>query len=181
MAKTKKPTAKRMPSQPTGQSRLLWIGLGAAFVLFIVIAFILSRQNTIPFELTGGEEKPLIVLRNTKTVFYEFTYTGEAPAKLERLIPRIQVYSDQVLVADVEDVFVRVGEQVYELEEGYFPEGEQLELQPGDVFELGVVYLGQELGWNRIYGFRLQYSAEGVSVDGELELTDNDNYYIFVE
>jgi hypothetical protein len=42
-----------------------------------------------------------------------------------------------------------------------------------------VAYLGQELGWNRIYGFRIQYSVKGRSVDGQLRLSDD--YYVFVE
>ena len=177
--KTKKPSVTRKTAPAQSQSRLLWLGVGLALVLFVVVAFFVSRNNTIPFELTSGEVDPLVLLRNEETVMYEFTYSGNKPAELERLIPRIQLYSDQVLVADVQDVFVVAGGQRVDLEDGYFPEGKQVLLQPGDVFELGVVYLGQELGWNRIYGFRLQYSVEGQSVDGELELSDD--YYIFVE
>ena len=166
-------------NQPHGSSRLLWLGLGAAVVLFAVVAFLVSRGRSIPFEMTGGEEKPLALLRNDTTVFYEFTYSGAEPAVLERIKPRIQLYQDQVLVADVTAVFIRLADREIELADGYLPEAEVLTLQPGDTFELGVVYLGQELGWNRIYGFRLQYSTEGQSIDGELELKDD--YYIFVE
>lgn len=176
---TKRLSSTEKSSMGQGQSRLLWIGLGAAIVLFIVVAFLVSQNTSIPFEMTGGEEKPLVFLRDEKTVIYEFTYSGAQPAVLERIKPRIQLYQDQVLVADVESVFVRVAGNDIQLSDGYFPEGEQLTLQPGETFELGVVYLGQELGWNRIYGFRLQYSTEGKSIDGELELKDD--YYIFVE
>ena len=160
-------------------SRLIWYGAGAAVLLFVVIAFFVYRASTIPFELTGGDTNPLVLLRNETTVTYEFTYTGNSPASLERMIPRIQLFQGQVLVADVQHVWVEVdGEQVV-MEEGYFPEGVVLELQPGETFQIGVAYLGQELGWNRIYGFRIQYSLNGRSVDGELRLTDD--YYVFVE
>jgi len=177
MAKSKFNT----PNKKAGNSpaRLIWYGAGAAVVLFVVIAFFVARASAIPFELTGGETNPLVLLRNETVVNYEFTYTGSSPGTLERLIPRIQLYQGQVLVADVQEIWVEIdGEQVV-LEEGYFPEGVSLELQPGETFQIGVSYLGQELGWNRIYGFRIQYSINGRSVDGELRLTDD--YYVFVE
>ncbi len=174
-----KPATKKRQSQASGQSRLLWLGVGAAVLLFIVIAFFVSRDSTIPFEMTGGQVNPLILLRNEKKVYYEFTYTGDQPAVLNRMIPRIQVYRDQVLVADVQSVHIRVGDTEFELVDGNFPVDEPFVVQPGDTFELGVVYLGQELGWNRIYGFRLQYTTEGQAIDGELELKDD--YFIFVE
>jgi hypothetical protein len=148
-------------------------------ILFVVIAYLVARASAIPFELTGGEENPLILLRNETAVSYEFTYTGRSPGVLERLIPRIQLYQDQVLVADVQRVFVEVDGELVELEEGYFPEGVSLALQSGETFHVEVVYLGQELGWNRIYGFRIQYSIDGRSIDDELTLRDD--YYIFVE
>lgn len=174
-------TRFRSPQQKSGQnqSRLLWYGAGAAVVLFVVIAFFVARATRLPFELTGGETNPLVLLRNETTVNYEFTYTGSSPAALERVVPRIQLYNDQVLVADVQRVYVLVDGQQVELEEGYFPPDVSLLLQPGDTFNIDVVYLGQELGWNRIYGFRIQYSVDGRSVDGELTLKDN--YYVFVE
>ncbi len=161
------------------QSRLLWYGAGAAVILFVVIAFFVARANRMPFELTGGQNNPMVLLRNEATVNYEFTYIGRSPAALERVVPRIQLYSDQVLVADVQRVYIMVDGQQVELEEGYFPPDVSLLLQPGDTFAIDVVYLGQELGWNRIYGFRIQYSVDGRTVDGELTLRDD--YYIFVE
>lgn len=175
-----KPTF-RNSSKPgnRSQSRLLWYGAGAALLLFIVIAVLVSQASSLPFKLTGGETNPLVLLRNEATVSYEFTYEGASPAVLERLIPRIQLYRDQVLVADVQRVYlVRNGEAV-ELDDGYAPEGVTIEIQPGEVFGVDVVYLGQELGWNRIYGFRIQYTVDGRAVDGELTLRDD--YYVFVE
>ena len=174
-------TTFRSPQKKTdqNQSRLLWYGAGAAVILFVVIAFFVARAGRLPFELTGGDTNPMVLLRNEGTVTYEFTYTGRSPASLERVIPRIQLYSDQVLVADVQRVYILVDGQQVELDEGYFPPDVFLLLQPGDTFEIDIVYLGQELGWNRIYGFRIQYSVDGRSVDGELTLRDD--YYVFVE
>lgn len=160
-------------------SRLLWYGAGAAMVLFVVIAYIVNRVTAIPFQLTGGDDNPLVLLRNETAVPYEFTYTGSSPASLERLIPRIQLYRDQVVVADVQRVYVEVDGEMVEMVDGYIPEGVTLDLQPGQTFNVEVVYLGQELGWNRIYGFRIQYSVDGRSIDDELTLRDD--YYIFVE
>jgi hypothetical protein len=175
-----KPTFRNNARQTNrSQSRLLWYGAGAALVLFVVIAFLVSSAGSLPFKLTGGETNPLVLLRNEATVSYEFTYEGASPATLQRLIPRIQLYRDQVLVADVQRVYlVRNGETI-ELEDGYAPEGTAIEIQPGEVFGVQVVYLGQELGWNRIYGFRIQYTVNGRAVDGELTLRDD--YYVFVE
>ncbi|HUF38658.1 MAG TPA: hypothetical protein VMN57_09055 [Anaerolineales bacterium] len=177
MAKSKLTnTRKSTAGQPT---RLLWYGAAAAVVLFIVIAFFVARATAVPFELTGGSKNPTIFLRNESTVNYELTYTGSGPAVLERVLPRIQLFTGQVLVADVQRVLIQVDGQELVLEEGYFPEGVELLLQPGEAFDIGVVFLAQELGWNRIYGFRIVYSIDGRSVDSELTLEED--YYIFVE
>ena len=119
------------------------------------------------------------LLDGETTVYYDFAYTGSAPVVLERIIPRIQVYSDQVPVADVTGGLVVTESGEIELEEGYLPVGESLTLQPGDTFQAGFTYLGKEIGWNKILGFRLQYSLEGRLNDVELELTEK--YYVFVE
>lgn len=177
MAKPRFQSTKRKTND--SQSRLLWYGAGAALVVFVVVAFLVARASAIPFELTGGETNPLILLRNEETVSYEFTYTGRSPGALERLIPRIQLYRDQVIVADVQRVYIEVDGELVQLEEGYFPEGVTLVLQPDQTFHVEVVFLGQELGWNRIYGFRLQYTIDGRTFDEDLTLRDD--YYVFVE
>lgn len=178
MANSKKSSSSRA-AKPKNPSRMLWIGIGAAVVLFVVIAFIVSRGNKSPFEMTGGDTNPLVVLRNETTVYYQFEFKGGRPVELTRVIPRIQLFQDQVMTVDVQAIALRTADGDIPLKDGYFPEGESLALQPGDTFEIGVTYLGQELGWNRIYGFKLQYTQAGQSFESELELTDD--YYVFVE
>lgn len=179
MADKKKTVTKKQPQAGLSGSKLLWIGVGAAVLLFVLIALFVASRSGIPFEMTGGEVNPIVVLRNENTIYYEFSYTGESPATLQRFIPRIQLYQDQVIVADVQGVSIVYNGEEIVLDDGSVPEGTDLTIAPGATFQVGVTFLGQEIGWNRIYGWRVQYTVAGEAVDGELELKDD--YYIFVE
>jgi hypothetical protein len=178
MAKMKVNTPNKQT--PRQQSRLIWFGAGAAVILFIVISFVVSRAAQLPFELAGGETSPLVLLGNDTMVDYEFTYLGEQPITLVRLRPHINLSRDQVLVADIRQVFVEVGgEQVELAGDGFIPDGTEIILQPGDLLKISLVYFGQELGWNQIAGFPVQYEQNGRTIEGELDLMGE--YYVFVE
>ena len=174
-------TSLKSPSkkQVNSQSRYLWYGLGAALVIFAAVAYFVSRSGASPFSLTGAEESSTIFLRIENEVQYEFTYNGNVPVRLTRIIPQLQLFQGQVIVADVEEVRYLQNDEWIALDVGSAPEGVELEIQPGESFTIEVVYLGQELGWNRIYGFRIEYEVDGQMRDGTITLEDD--YYIFVE
>jgi hypothetical protein len=72
----------------------------------------------------------------------------------------------QVLRVDVRQVAVVHGDQEYVLGgDGRLPEGSELVLEPGEVFDVRVTFRGQSLGGNYLYGFEIGY------LDGERERT----------
>ncbi len=173
-------TAQKVNLRNQNQSKFLWAGIGTAVLLFVALSFIVSRLNALPFKFVSGEEAPLILLRNTTDVQYQLEVTGSNPVTVERVVPMIQTFQGQVMYVDIEAVQLAAGgEPILLAEGGVMPAGTTLVLQPGDTLDITVTYLGQTLGHNRVYGFRLGYNVNGRSGEADLEIEGD--YYVFVE
>lgn len=155
---------------------LFWVGLAIVLVL-AVAAVTVWRPASSPFSLTKGEVNVMVVLRNTRTAEYTLTYEGKQPVTLERVLPMLQ---GQTLHMDVKEMEVEAGAQVYPVDNtGGLVAEAPLVLGKGDSFRVRITFLGQSLGVNVLYGFRLGYQEGGQSTTFDLILKDQ--YTVFVE
>jgi hypothetical protein len=169
--------AKKQPANPT---RILWLGLGAAALVFTAVFLAVRALTAIPFTFVGGDKAPIVILRNPEDVHYQLQVSGDKPVRLTRLVPMIQTFQGQVLYVDVDGVKVTVGEREVTLETGGgVPDGTDLVLQPGDLVDITVTYFGQELGHNWVYGFRLGYLLNGRAFEEDLQI--DEGYFVYVE
>jgi hypothetical protein len=117
-----------------------------------------SAINPKPFIMMGGDEQLLVLLRNEKEGHYQVQYDGRNPAELNSLHVML---GGQILHVDIQQVaLIHNGQEVILAGNGTLPEGSQLILNPGDEFEVRVTYLGQTLGGNYMYGFRIGYGDD---------------------
>ena len=117
-----------------------------------------SAINPNPFIMMGGDEQLLVLLRNEKDGHYQVQYDGRNPAELNSLHVML---GGQILHVDIQQVvIVDNGQEVILEGNGTLPEGSQLILAPGDEIEVRVSYLGQTLGGNYMYGFRIGYGDD---------------------
>ena len=117
-----------------------------------------SVFNPDPFIMMGGDEQLLVLLRNEKDGHYQVQYDGRNPAELNSLHVML---GGQILHVDIKQVvIVHNGQEIILEGNGTLPEGSQLILAPGDEFEVQVTYLGQTLGGNYMYGFRIGYGDD---------------------
>ena len=124
-----------------------------------------SAFESDPFVMIGGDEQLLVLLRNEKDGHYQVQYEGRSPAELNSLHVML---GGQILHVDIKEVTVIHDGQEITLEgNGRLPEGTQLILDPGDEFQVRVTYLGQTLGGNYMYGFRI-----GIGDDPQAEPWD---------
>ena len=117
-----------------------------------------SAINPNPFIMMGGDEQLLVLLRNEKDGHYQVQYDGRNPAGLNSLHVML---GGQILHVDIQQVaIVHNGQEVILEGNGTLPEGSQLILAPGDEYEVRVTYLGQTLGGNYMYGFRIGFGDD---------------------
>ena len=132
---------------------LIFIGLTLGFLLSSCSTF-----NPNPFAMMGGDEQLVVLLRSEKDGNYLVQYEGRNPAELNSLKVML---GGQILHVDVKEVvIVHNGQEVILEGNGTLPAGSTLNLDPGDEFEVRVTYLGQTLGGNYMYGFRIGYGED---------------------
>jgi hypothetical protein len=173
---TKAPSKPQRRAQGTApsQQKFLWVGVGVAALIFIVVVAIIWQQTSFPFSFVGGEEHSVVLIRNPYTSEYQLKFTGDEPANLKRVI--IQLESPQrVLHVDVDSVAAVVGDQEVMLDtSGYAPESSQLTIQPDETFTIRVTYYGQTIGAHYVYGFRLGYETNGSYKEDTLNIKDRE-------
>lgn len=155
----------------------IWLLVGVLVIIAIVIA-VLQTQTQQSFLIQAGERELLVLLRNDATGVYQVEYQGRGQVELRSIKPMI---AGQILHVDVKQVSVSKdsNEVVLEQPAGKLPAGHEIILQPGDVFVIRVNLLGQSVGGNYMYGFRIGYQ-DGASEE-TFELTMDFDYEIIVE
>jgi len=154
-----------------------WIGAGLIALTLIVGSIFFWYTNAIPFEFVGGDEAVLVLLREEAEGHYTLRYTGDDPGRLERLLPILEA---RVLHVGVGPIILHLDGRDIELEDGgYLPEGEEFDLQPGQLLEFSVIYTGQTLGAHRVLGFRLRYDIGRGIVEKDLEI--DGEFGVFIE
>jgi hypothetical protein len=134
---------------------------GGLVVLIIIVvvaiataAFILIRQNQSKAEFTilGGDQSVLVLLHDNQDGSYNARYDGASPAQIDSLQVML---AGEILHVDVASVALQTDTQQVVLNNNNVQEGESFVLNPGDEFKVVVTYLGQTIGYNYMYGFRI--------------------------
>ncbi len=162
----------------TGERRMLWILWVVLGVLIIsVVAFFVWRsQNQHAFILEQGQKDLLVLIREDAQSDYQVKYEGTEPVDLKSLHVML---AGQILHVDVKQVMLVFGDQEIVLEpNGSMPAGTNFNLKPGDIFNVRVIFLGQSLGGNYLYGFRIVYDTGGN--EQTYELVMNFDYSVVV-
>lgn len=134
-----------------------WV-ISTSFLLITLGLSSCSLINPASFEMMGGDEQVLVLLRNEKDANYQVRYEGRAQTELRSLKVML---GGQILHVDVREVTIFYDDQEIRLEgDGTLPEGTSLILSPGDEFNVRVTYLGQTVGGNYMYGFRIGYGED---------------------
>lgn len=164
----------------TSRSRLgspwVWILIGGVIIL-AAGAFLWWSRNQLPFSLVEGNQQLVVLIRSDRESLYRLRYDGRGPANLQSL--RVML-AGQVLHVDVKEVAVARGDEGFTLQgDGRMPEGSELVLQPGDVFDVQITFRGQTLGGNYLYGFEIGF-LEGAR-ERIVQLVLDYDYAIVVE
>ena len=134
-----------------------WIAI-TGFLLVALGLSSCSLVNPSSFEMMGGDEQVLVLLRNEEDGNYQVRYDGRDQTELRSLKVML---GGQILHVDIHQVTISYDGQEILLEgDGTLPEGTSLVLSPGDEFNVRVIYLGQTLGGNYMYGFRIGYGDD---------------------
>jgi len=138
-----------------------WIVLVFSAIILIAIAFFIWQRigNNVEFPLVKGDESVLVLLRNEEKGNYTLQYNGSKPIELENLLVMLAPETLHVSVTEV--ALVRGDEEVVLEKTSIVPEGTKFTLQPGDIFDVRVTFLGRTIGGNWLYGFRINYDDGG--------------------
>ena len=142
-----------------GRGSLLWILWVVLGVLVIsVIGFLVWRAgNQYAFVLQQGQKDLLVLIREDGQGDYRVKFEGPESVHMKSLHVML---AGQILHVDVKQVTLVFGDQEIVLEpNGSLPAGTDLNLKPGDTFTVHVTFLGQSLGGNYVYGFRIVYET----------------------
>ena len=140
--------------EPMATITRVWFLLCIALIMGAVISSC-SVTNPTPFVMMGGDEQLVVLLRNDKDGQYQVKYEGRSPAELNSLHVML---GGQILHVDImQVVIIHNGQEVVLEGNGTLPEGSQVILAPDDELEVRVTYLGQTLGGNYMYGFRIGF------------------------
>ena len=144
-------------------------------VAFSVIILVTSAcsvweniSNSVEFGLVDGDENLLVLLRNEEQGEYTVQYNGNKPVEIEDLLVMLAPKTLHVSVTEV--VLIRGDEEVVLEKASEVPDGTQFLLQPGDIFDIRVTFLGRTIGGNWLYGFRINYDDGGGVETTELVL-----------
>ena len=138
-----------------------WIVLVFSAIILIAIAFFIWQRigNNVEFMLVKGDESVLVLLRNEEKENYTLQYNGSKPIELENLL--VMLAPETLHVSVIEVALVRGDEEVVLEKTSIVPEGTKFTLQPGDIFDVRVTFLGRTIGGNWLYGFRINYNDGG--------------------
>lgn len=159
--------------------RIPWILLIAAAVIIVAIGIVvLQTQTQQAFILQEGDQEVLVLIRNESSGVYQVQYRGRGSIELKSIKTML---AGQILHVDVKQVTVSKDSKEVVLQQpgGTLPQGQEITLQPGDVFDIRVTLRGQSIGGNYLYGFRIGYE-DGTSQE-TYELTMDFEYEIIVE
>lgn len=153
-----------------------WVASGALLVVAVGLYFWISL-NRYAFSLDEGPKQVLILIRQDVQTTYRVKFEGSRPVDLRSLHVML---AGQILHVDVKQVTLVSGdEEIVLLPDGSLPSGSRLNLDPGEVFDVRITFLGQSLGGNYLYGFKIDYGNEGRQ--GSYELVLDFDYSIIVE
>ncbi len=169
--------AVRGQAKQESTKRIPWGWLIGVALVIVVAGFVFwQSQGRVSFRMQDGEKQVLVLLRNRHDGHYTLEYTGSRPIRLREFYVML---AGEVLHMDVDAVTLRHKGQDYVVEAGQLPPDANLVLQPGDTLEVTVTYLGQTLGTNYVYGFRMGYELNGRQQ--VYDLTLEFEYAVFVE
>jgi hypothetical protein len=168
--------AKRQSRGSATSMTWVWLIMGVLVVIGVVFVALRTRTGQ-SFVLQQGDKQVLVLLRNDAEGNYRIQYQGRGPVELRSVQPML---AGQILHVDVKQMAVSKGGQEVVLEpDGKLPEGTAITLQPGDEFDIKVTLLGQSIGGNYMYGFRIGY--ESGSSEQTFEVNMDFNYEIAVK
>lgn len=145
-------------------------------VIAVAVYLIIQNTNREAFLLADGDVVVVVLLRNEEEGRYTVEYRGSSPASIKNLQV---ILAGQILHVDVSRVSLTTENQSVTLQNNVVPEGEQFLVNPGETFDVIVTYLGQSLGFNYIYGFRINYDEANQNTT--IDVTDEDKYIVNVE
>ena len=160
-------------------SGVTWVLLVVGVLAVIGVVFAVLRTRTgQAFVLKQGDKEVLVLIRNDAEGNYQLQYQGRGPVELRSIQPML---AGQILHVDVKQMAVSKGggPEIVVEPDGKLPEGSAITLQPGDVFDVKVTLLGQSIGGNYMYGFRIGY--ESGSSEQTFEVNMDFNYEIVVK
>lgn len=169
MARAKKEKRTSKVGAPTRPKRIPWFWLFVGVIL-LAAGYIIWHQQTAPrFVLVEGKKDLLVLIRDEEEGTYRLKYEGRQPVQLQSLQVML---AGQVLHVDVKQVTLKRGEQAVTLEQpkGIMPAGVDFTLRPGDEFEISILFAGQTIGGNYLYGFKIGYAQAEHSDTYELIL-----------
>jgi hypothetical protein len=172
---SQKPSTKKTTSSLT-TTQIAVIAIVVLAVIAIVVYLLIQNNNRESFQLTDGDVVVIVLLRSEEEGRYTVKYNGTSPASIKNLQV---ILAGQILHVDVSQTSLINESETVTLVKNNVPEGQQFIVNPGESFDVNVTYLGQTLGFNYIYGFRINYD-EG-SQNSTLDVTDEDKYIVNVE
>lgn len=135
----------------------LWILVPLLLILLGAGGYFLLARNSVRFAMVSGEKSLVVLLRNDEQGVYRARYEGRQPVDLRSLHVML---AGQILHVDVKQVVLSYqGEEIILEPDGKLPSGMSLQLPPGAEFEVKVTFVGQSLGGNYMYGFRIGYGS----------------------
>lgn len=153
-----KTSGKRSARTNTSKGNHLWIIVPIILILLGTGGYLLLARNSVKFTMVSGEKSLVVLIRNEKQGVYRARYEGRQPLDLRSLHVML---AGQILHVDVKQVVLSYqGQELVLGADGKLPPGATLKLPPGAEFEVKVTFLGQSLGGNYMYGFRIGYGKE---------------------
>ena len=148
-------------SSRSRSSTTTWIVLAFSAIILVAIAFFISQRisSNVEFVLVNGNESVLALLRDEEEGMYTLQYNGSKPIELENLF--VMLAPEKLHVRVTEVALVRGDEEEVLEKTSIVPEGTKFTLQPGDIFDVRVTFLGRTIGGNWLYGFRINYDDGG--------------------
>jgi hypothetical protein len=172
--KSKKQPGKNKNS--TGSSTaLLWVFI-VAMIGVIVFALYQQTQTRASLSFIGGDEAVVVLLRTTEQGSYILRNDSSQVVQITNLQAML---AGEILHVDVVESHLIKGDQSMRLIQGNLPAGEVFDVQPGETFTVQLSMLGQTLGHNYVYGFRVAYEDQRGSRTEEV--IDEFSYVVVVE
>lgn len=162
-------------------------GSVVALIVIVVLviagaAYMLYRQNQSKsqYTITDGDKSVLVLLQDTQDATYTARYDGSAPSQINALQVML---AGEILHVDVDSVMLQSDTQQVTLKNNNVQQGESFTLNPGDEFKVIVTYLGQTIGYNYMYGFRITSTISSRTstvdvIDPDYSTTNPDNNFL---